>query len=80
VSTVIQAYRFALDPVPAQEAGLRSHSGGQRFAFTWGLARVKANLDQRAAEKSYGIPGDQLTPLVVMVVLQPAQGLEPGQG
>jgi putative transposase len=23
---------------------------------------VKANLDQRAAEKSYGIPGDQLTP------------------
>jgi putative transposase len=28
------------------------------------LARVRANLDQRAAEKSYDIPVDQLTPLV----------------
>jgi putative transposase len=62
MSTVIQAYRFALDPCPAQEAALRSHCGGQRFAFNWGLARVKANLGQRRAEQSYGIPGDQLTP------------------
>ena len=62
MSTVVQAYRFALDPTPAQEAKLRSHCGGQRYAFNWGLARVKANLDQRAAEMTYDIPGDQLTP------------------
>ena len=62
VSTVIQAYRFALDPTPGQEAALRSHCGGQRFAYNWGLARVKANMDQRKAERSYGLEGDQLTP------------------
>jgi len=60
--TVVQAYRFALTPTPTQEALLRSHCGGQRYAYNWGLARVKANVDQRAAEKSYDIPGDQLTP------------------
>lgn len=62
MSTVVQAYRFALAPTPAQEAELRSHCGGQRYAYNWGLARIKANLDQRAAEKTYDIPGDQLTP------------------
>jgi hypothetical protein len=59
---VIQAYRFALDPTPEQDAVLRSHCGGQRFAFNWGLALVKANLEQRWAEKSYGIPAAELTP------------------
>lgn len=62
MSTVVQAYRFALDPTPAQEAGLRSHCGAQRYAYNWGLAAVKANLGQRAAEKTYGVPIDQLTP------------------
>jgi putative transposase len=61
---VIQAYRFALDPAAGQQAALRSHCGGQRYAFNWGLARIKVNLDQRAAEKTYDIPGDQLTPSV----------------
>jgi IS605 OrfB family transposase len=56
------AYRFALDPTPAQERALRSHAGAARVAFNWGLARVKANLGQREAEKSYGITGDALTP------------------
>jgi IS605 OrfB family transposase len=56
------AYRFALDPSPAQERALRSHAGAARVAFNWGLARVKANLGQREAEKSYGITGDDLTP------------------
>lgn len=59
---VIQAYRFALDPTPAQEQALRSHCGAQRFAYNWGLARVKANLAQREAERSYGIPEQELTP------------------
>jgi transposase len=59
---VIQAYRFALDPTPAQEQALRSHCGAQRFAYNWGLARITANLAQREAERSYGIPEHQLTP------------------
>ena len=33
---VIQAYRFALDPTLEQDAVLRSHCGGQRYAFNWG--------------------------------------------
>jgi IS605 OrfB family transposase len=60
----VLAYRFALDPTPAQERALRSHAGAARVAFNWGLARVKANLGQREAEKSYGITGDDLTPSV----------------
>jgi putative transposase len=61
---VIQAYRFALEPTVGQQAALGSHCGAQRYAFNWGLARIKANLDQRAAEKTCDIPGDQLTPSV----------------
>jgi len=44
------AYRFVLDPTPAQERALRSHAGAARAAFNWGLARVKAILGQREAE------------------------------
>jgi putative transposase len=61
-TTVVQAYRFALDPTPGQVAALVSHCGGQRFAYNWGLARVKANLGQRDAERSYGVPTEELTP------------------
>ena len=38
---VIQAYRFALNPAPAQERMLRSHAGAARFAWNWGLARCQ---------------------------------------
>jgi putative transposase len=62
VTHVVQAYRFALDATAEQDAALRSHRGAQRFAYNWGLARVMANLDQRRAEHSYGLPDDQLTP------------------
>jgi putative transposase len=51
-----------LDPTPAQDAVLRSHCGAQRFAYNWGLALVKANLDQRTAEKTYDIDTEALTP------------------
>lgn len=61
-STVMQAYRFALDPSPDQEIALRSHCGAQRFAYNWGLARIKANLSQRKAEASYGLEGYEITP------------------
>jgi putative transposase len=63
-TTVVPAYRFAVDPTPAQEAVLRSDCGAQRFAFNWGLALVKANLDQRHAETSSGIQAGELTPAV----------------
>jgi len=59
---VLQAFQFALDPTPVQDAELRSHCGAQRFAYNWGLALITANLAQRAAERSYGIPTDRLTP------------------
>src|SRR5262249_6189814 len=36
---IIQAYRFALDPSPAQGRALVSHAGAARFAWNWGLAR-----------------------------------------
>jgi len=59
----LQAYRFALDPNQDQLAGIRRHAGASRFAYNWGLARVKAALAQREAEESYGLTGDLLTPV-----------------
>jgi hypothetical protein len=35
----VLAYRFALNPTPAQERALRSSAGAARVAFNWGLAR-----------------------------------------
>ncbi len=58
----MQAYQFALEPTETQAEALRSHCGAQRKAYNWGLARVKANLGQREAERSYEVPEDQLTP------------------
>ncbi|MEV0613544.1 IS607 family element RNA-guided endonuclease TnpB [Nonomuraea sp. NPDC050404] len=58
----IQAYRYALDPTPAQARALAAHCGAARFAFNWGLALIKANLGQRAAERSYGLADEVLTP------------------
>jgi putative transposase len=58
---VTQAFKFALDPNNAQDAALRRHAGAARFAFNWGLARTKAALAQRAAEKTYGVPDADLT-------------------
>jgi putative transposase len=59
---VTQAYRFALDPTPRQVRDLLRHAGPSRVAYNWGLARIKANLSQRAAERSYGITDVDLTP------------------
>ncbi len=58
----VQAYQFALDPTSAQERALNSHAGARVFAFNTMLAAVKANIDQRAAERSYGIGEADLTP------------------
>src|SRR5438445_13897090 len=62
--TAMQAYRFALDPTPGQARDLARHAGAARFAYNWALAAVKANIGQRAAERSHGIDGDGLTPAV----------------
>ncbi len=61
-TTMICAYRFALDPTPTQQRALLGHAGAARVAHNWGLALVKAVLDQRAAERSYGITDHALTP------------------
>ena len=56
-ATVMQAYRFALDPTPSQVRDLERHAGAARFAYNWALAAVKVNLGQRDAERSYGLDG-----------------------
>lgn len=59
---VVQAYRFALDPTPGQGRALAAHAGAARFCFNQMLAHVKAVMDQRAAERSYGVAEADLTP------------------
>lgn len=59
---VIQAYRFALDPTPTQLRRLASHAGAARFAHNHMLALLKSVMNQRAAERSYGIDESELTP------------------
>jgi putative transposase len=56
MDTVIQAYRFALDPTPKQQRALASHCGAARFAFNWGLALVKDRMDARQAGDEAGVP------------------------
>jgi putative transposase len=51
-----QAYRFALDVCPHQEALLVSFTGASRFFFNWGLGLVKERLDQRAAGEDVPVP------------------------
>ena len=80
MNAVNQAYRFALDPAPGQDVVLRSHCGGQRYAFNWGLALVTAVMDQRKAEASYGIPDAKLYAVAVVVGLQSAETVKSGQG
>lgn len=60
----VQAFRFALDPTPAQARDLAAHCGAARFAYNHLLAHITAVMGQREAERSYGIPEDLLTPAV----------------
>ncbi|MEX3099379.1 MULTISPECIES: IS607 family element RNA-guided endonuclease TnpB [unclassified Streptomyces] len=60
--SVVQAYRFALDPDATQEAALRSHCGAARAAYNWAVGWVTASWWQRKAEETYGIPEESLTP------------------
>jgi putative transposase len=56
MATVLQAYRFALDPTPRKQGSLASHAGGAMFAYNWGLELVKARLDQRTAGEDVQVP------------------------
>ncbi len=55
-------FRFTLDPNREQARWLLAHAGAARLAYNHHLGRVRANLDQRAAERSYGIAEADLTP------------------
>ncbi len=61
---MIRACLFALDPTDTQVEAFRSHCGAQRLTYNWCLARVRANWEQRVAEETYGLFGDQLTPWI----------------
>jgi putative transposase len=43
---VRQAFRFELDPNQKARAALTKHVGAARFAYNWGLARLKEALEQ----------------------------------
>jgi len=58
---VLQAYRFALDLTAVQDRAVLAHAGAARVAHNWALAQVKAVMAQRTAERTYGVPEDQLT-------------------
>ncbi|GAA1787773.1 IS200/IS605 family element transposase accessory protein TnpB [Planosporangium flavigriseum] len=53
---------FTLDPTAEQDQLCFQYAGAFRLVFNHHIARVFANLDQRAAEKSYGITDAELTP------------------
>lgn len=55
-------FKFALDPNRAQHQLLLAHAGAARLAYNHHLGRVRANLNQRAAEKTYGVTDADLTP------------------
>ena len=55
LTTITQAYTFALDPTPEQISLLRSHVGGSRFAYNALLGLVKDNWDENRAKKEAGL-------------------------
>jgi IS605 OrfB family transposase len=56
MTTVMQAYQFALDPTTRQQRSLASHTGAARFAYNWGLELVTTRLDQRRAGQDVQVP------------------------
>jgi putative transposase len=56
MSTVTQAFRFALDPTPGQRRALASHCGAARAAYNWGLHVVRERLEQRKDDPTVQVP------------------------
>ncbi|MBM0227307.1 transposase [Micromonospora sp. ATA51] len=63
MSRVRQGFRVELDPTVQQCARLAQHAGLSRVVENFCLALVKAALDQRNAERTYGIGEERLTPV-----------------
>ncbi len=61
MSRLKQGLRVELDPTVEQRARLGQHAGLSRVAENFCLALVKAALEQRHAERTYGVPDAQLT-------------------
>lgn len=61
VKPIQQAFKFALDPTPAQRRAFLSHAGGARYVFNWGHAEIIKALEAREAEKA--ATGEALTPV-----------------
>jgi putative transposase len=62
MSVVNQAYKFALDPSPAQERACNSHVGASRYVYNYLLGCVKDTLELRKAEETSGVAKSELTP------------------
>ncbi|MEV4469237.1 RNA-guided endonuclease TnpB family protein [Nonomuraea sp. NPDC049504] len=58
-----QGFRVELAPTLEQRARLGRHAGLSRVVENFCLEKVKAALEQREAEKTYGIPDADLTPV-----------------
>jgi hypothetical protein len=59
---VTQVVKLRLEPSAAQVELLRGYCGTARAAYNILLYQVRANLGQRAAEKTYDIEEADLTP------------------
>ncbi|GMA25064.1 transposase [Luteimicrobium album] len=58
----LQGFRVELAPDAAQGSRLAQHAGLHRVVFNHCLAHVVAVMGQRAAERTYGLRDDELTP------------------
>ncbi|WP_222719999.1 RNA-guided endonuclease InsQ/TnpB family protein [Actinokineospora xionganensis] len=58
-----QGFRVELAPTDEQRVLLGQHAGLSRLVENFALERVKAALDQREAEKTYGVAEGGLTPV-----------------
>jgi putative transposase len=63
VSHAKQGFRIELRPTAEQRQRLSQHAGLSRVVENFCLELVKAALDQRNAEKTYGVPDIDLTPV-----------------
>ena len=53
----LQAFGFALDPTPEQEASILRHFGARRYAYNWTVAEIRRELDlHRECGVSFGPP------------------------
>jgi len=61
MTIICRAYKFALDPTPAQIRAFNSHLGASRYAYNYLLSQVKTVLDLRKVEELAGVAKSDLT-------------------